>query len=148
MAILCFGQCQSQRSYFWGKNIIYILPRPNFGSPCISVSSKTRLFWFYCQWFWTPYGSQILEIYIIMLVEFVFYGQCSGEPCTVSCWCPDSSSSARHGLLHQCFHLDNILRWDIGMSLCQGKLLFFISSITCSGVNLWPFSKWTLRRAL
>ena len=79
MTILCFGQRQSQWSYFQGQKIISILHRPYFGSPCISVSSKTGLFWFHCQWFWTPYGSPILEIYIIMLVEFVFYGQCSGE---------------------------------------------------------------------
>ena len=44
MAILCFGQHQSQWSYFQGPKIIFILPRPYFGTPCISVSSKTGIF--------------------------------------------------------------------------------------------------------
>ena len=40
ITILCFGQRQSQWSYFQGQKIISILHRPYFGSPCISVSSK------------------------------------------------------------------------------------------------------------
>jgi len=56
---------------------------PFLGHPCIAVSPKTTLFWFHCQLFWTPYGSQILEWCAIMLVEFVFYGQYSEEPCLV-----------------------------------------------------------------
>ena len=74
------GQCPSQWLYFQGQNIIYLLSRPYFGTSCISVSPKTGIFWFHCQWFWTPYGSQILEICVIMLVEFVYYGYCSKGP--------------------------------------------------------------------
>ena len=29
-------------------------------------------------------GSQIMKIYATMLDEFVFYGQCTEEPCSVS----------------------------------------------------------------
>ena len=43
MAILRFGQPQSQWSYFQGQKIIYILSRPYFGTPCISVSPKTGI---------------------------------------------------------------------------------------------------------
>ena len=80
--ILCFGQHQSQWSDFQGQKIIYILPRPYFGTPCISVSPKTGIFWFHCQWFWTPYGLQTLEICVIMLVEFGYYGYCSQRLCS------------------------------------------------------------------
>ena len=62
MAILHFAQHQSWWSYFQGQKIIYILPRPYFGTPCISVSPKTGIFLFHCQWFWSSHGSQILEI--------------------------------------------------------------------------------------
>ena len=70
MAILRFGQHVSWWSYFQGQKIIHILPRPYFGKPCISVAPKTGIFLFHCQWFWSLYGSQILEICVIMLVEF------------------------------------------------------------------------------
>ena len=63
---------------FWPA--LYI---PYFGTPYIAVSPKTRLFWFHWQLFWTPYGSHILERCVIMLVEFVFYGKCSEEPCHI-----------------------------------------------------------------
>ena len=79
ITILCFDQHQSQWSYFQGQKIISILHRPYFGSPCRSVSSKTGLFWFHCLWFWIPYRSQILEICVILLVKFNFYGQASGD---------------------------------------------------------------------
>ena len=52
----------SASKYFQGQKIIYILPRPYFGTPCISVSRKTGIFLFHCQWFWSSHGSQILEI--------------------------------------------------------------------------------------
>ena len=64
------------------KSFIYFLD-PILGTPCISVSPQTGIFWFHCQWFWAPHGSQILEICVIMLVEFVYYGYCSRGPCLV-----------------------------------------------------------------
>ena len=81
MAILCFRQCQSKWSYFHGPEIIFNLYRPYFGTPWILVSSKTGIFWFHCQLIWTPMVSLIMEIYVIKLVEFVCYSQCSDEPC-------------------------------------------------------------------
>ena len=38
MGILCFGQRKTQWSHFQCPKIIYIFPRPNFRTPCISVS--------------------------------------------------------------------------------------------------------------
>ena len=52
------------------KSFIYFLD-PILGTPCISVSPQTGIFWFHCQWF---YASQILEVCVIMLVKFVYYG--------------------------------------------------------------------------
>ena len=61
MAILCFGQCQSQCSFLDHK-MMYVLPKRHFGTPCISFSTKTQIFWFNFQWIWTPMGSLIMEI--------------------------------------------------------------------------------------
>ena len=38
MAILHFGQCPSQWSYFKGQKIFYLFPRPYFGTPYIAVA--------------------------------------------------------------------------------------------------------------
>ena len=65
---------------FLGHKIIYVLHRPYFGTPCITVYQKTGLIWFHCKCIWIPMASQIVEICVCMLVEFVFHGQCSGEP--------------------------------------------------------------------
>ena len=40
MAILCFGQCQSQWSYFLAHKMIYILHRPYFGHPVYQFLQK------------------------------------------------------------------------------------------------------------
>ena len=40
MAILYFGHCPSQWSYFQGQKIIYLLPRPYFGTPCMQFLQK------------------------------------------------------------------------------------------------------------
>ena len=56
MAILCFGQCQSQWSSFLDHKMIHVLPRPHFGTPCISFSTKTQIFWFNFQT-WQKYSS-------------------------------------------------------------------------------------------
>ena len=44
MAILRFVRCTSQWAYFQGQKIIYLLPIPHSGTPCVSVSPKTGLF--------------------------------------------------------------------------------------------------------
>ena len=59
MAILCFGQCQSQWSYFPGHKIIYILHRPYFGHPVYQFLQKPEFSDFTVSWFRLPWVHRL-----------------------------------------------------------------------------------------